>query len=319
MTMLAAQLQQAIDEEYRIGTIRTRADGDYKKVRQGLWVRVKLGSDPRLHGVAMAATNGDEVKRVGDGTPESSSKRVATEVAKLPGTISAVDQLVKQGALAKGMSLKDHVDLAKKEILGQHDALAPLLKNLKRLAGNGKVSGRTKTLESVLGKMVRKHHKQRADGSFDMSKPHLQRASDLGDITGTRIVHDSVEDVYATAKRIADHYGDRVKMFEDKVKEPMSSGYRSIHFDIEDEDGKRKEIQVRTKNQQKWADWNHDFYKPVNQAQAKWKRGAPEEASKVFDDYAQKMSKHFMALDSGKKSTPPDCPPIVQQSPFGCL
>lgn len=317
MTVLSTQLQQAMFEEYPVGTVRTRSDGDYKKVRRGLWMRVKQGAERRLHGTVMAAKGPDEVRVVGV-DPESSAKRTAEESAKLPGTISAVDKLVKAGHLAAGMTTKDHVDLAKKEILGQHAAMVPLLKTLKRLAPNGKVGGRTKALESVLGKLVRKHHKEKADGSYDMSKPSLQKASDLGDITGTRIVHDSVADVYATAKRIAEHYGDRVKQFEDKIKEPMSSGYRSIHFDIEDEDGKRKEVQVRTQNQQRWADWNHDFYKPVKPSQANWKASAGD-VTKAFDDYAQQMSKHFMALDSGKKSESPDCPPVVKSSPFGCL
>jgi ppGpp synthetase/RelA/SpoT-type nucleotidyltranferase len=321
---IADQLAEVV---YKVGTVRKRKDGEYQKVRPGEWVRV--GKESPMHGVAMAAQGG-EVKRLG--SKASRAEKRAREEAKLPGTVSAVAELVDSGHLAKGLSVDDHRKIAEDTIRLQQGALRPFLRDLSKLAGNGEVSGRLKTLESVLGKLVRRHHVPMLDKDgndivgkdgntvFDMSKPKLQRADQLSDITGARITHDTLDEVYKTAAKIVETYGeDRIAKMEDRVKQPLSSGYRSLHFDVIDFDGNKKEIQVRTRNQHRWAEWNHDFYKPRTENQVTWKKGAEAQAIKVFEEYAKTMSEHFLAADSGKKPKPPPCPEAVRKSPFGCL
>lgn len=321
---IADQLAEVV---YKVGTIRKRKDGEYQKVRRGIWARV--GKESPRYGVTMTA-KGSDVK-LADTKKERAAKREHEE-AKLPGTLSAVSDLVEKGHLAEGLSAKDHRKIAEDTIRLQQGALRPFMRDLSKLAGGAEVSGRLKTLESVLGKLVRRHHVPRLDKDgndlvdksgnavFDMSKPKFQRADQLSDITGARITHDTLDEVYKTASKIKGAYGkDRIVKMEDRVEQPLSSGYRSIHFDVIDFDGNKKEIQVRTRNQHRWATWNHDFYKPAKEAQVSWKRNADERAIKTFEVYARVMSDHFLAADSGKKSDAPPCPSIVVSSPFGCL
>jgi len=51
---------------------------------------------------------------------------------------------------------------------------------------------------------------------------------------------------------------------EDNYIQKSKGGYRSMHFTVQDKNGLKSEIQVRTPNQDKWANWAHDnFYKPL--------------------------------------------------------
>lgn len=276
-----ALTEALLDERkaFPAGTVRKRADGQYIKTHRGDWEKVPAGADVRAR----------------SGRQEY--------VAKTKETVGEFQKKLAGGQFEKGWSMGDHVRNAK-SFLDKHNAnLARFQGDLQSLAGgNAKVKARTKKLESTLGKMVR--------------KPKYKRADMLQDGTGARIIHQSIAEVKATVDALKKKY--RVVEEDDYISQPHPGDptYRSHHLIVEDEDGLQKEIQVRTANQNKFADWNHDVYKPVTKQQAQM----VDKHKGVISAYAKAYSDHVFSVDSGDSMpTPkPECPDEVRVS-VGCL
>jgi hypothetical protein len=75
-----------------------------------------------------------------------------------------------------------------------------------------------------------------------------------------------------------------------------------------------KELQIRTENQHKFADWCHKLYKPKSAEQLE----ALNRHKTDIDAYARSMSDHYWNLDNGRESKAPGCPAAVKEH-FGCL
>jgi len=275
---LSEDLDQALNERaaYPTGTVRKRKAGDFIKTAKGEWERVK-------------------------GDAEAASKH-QRNLEKVAGTVGDFQKALKGGSFDQSMSFGEHVKLAK-AFRSQHEAGAKkLLGSLTDIAGPGaKVKARTKNLESMLGKMVR--------------KPKYKRADQLKDGTGARIVHKTVAEVKRTVAAIKAKYKTLSEDEEDYINNPKEEGYRSHHLVIVDDDGLPKEIQVRTANQDVWADWFHDAYKPTTPLQAK----LVEKNKDTISQYAKQMADFFFQKDSGKSGNmPPPCPEAVK-SAIGCI
>ncbi|MFT4303545.1 MAG: hypothetical protein ACMXYG_03200 [Candidatus Woesearchaeota archaeon] len=78
----------------------------------------------------------------------------------------------------------------------------------------------------------------------------------LRDIAGTRIIVSSIDEQRTIAKLIDDNYGGRVIKTKDFLQNPRDKRYYAIHKIIVVDDYP-VEIQIRTKLQTKWADWEH--------------------------------------------------------------
>lgn len=147
----------------------------------------------------------------------------------------------------------------------------------KLFGGTNAVSARVKFMESALGKMER-----RGIG-----------AHELHDVVGARVTAKNYADLKQVADRIRKEFP--VTSEEDMTLSPRSDGYRGLHFNVDLGSGLTGEIQVRTKRQDKWADWSHDrIYKSLE--------GAQNDIAKnraAIDAYATKMSDYYAALDSG--------------------
>ena len=102
---------------------------------------------------------------------------------------------------------------------------------------------------------------------------------------------------------------------DDYINSP-NGDYRSYHLIIEDEQGLAKEVQVRTRNQDVFADWAHDVYKPVNEAQRRAIQNP--KVKKAIDEFSNKTSEFLYAKDQGKSAgSPPPCPPVIEKT-FSC-
>ncbi len=194
---------------------------------------------------------------------------------------------------------REHVAVAKRLIRLHAKALPRIKAAMAKAAGkDANVQGRVKTLESALGKLIRK-------------PDEYLSADKLQDITGTRIIHSTVEQVKSTVTKLKDQY--RVVGEDDYIDKPQGN-YRSHHLILEDPETKLKfEVQIRTKNQNTFADWAHNVYKPVSEEQAKH-RADPEVSA-----YESGIAAYFWALDT--KARPPNkppCTPVIKQA-FGCL
>lgn len=197
-------------------------------------------------------------------------------------------------------TVREHFTTARK-LQSQHVAkLDASLKELQEIAAPGmKVKGRVKTIGSAVGKLVR--------------KPKYGTADKLQDMTGMRLIGDTIDQVMTTVNAIKKKY--EVIAEDDYISSPQGD-YRSYHLIIV-QDGLAKEVQVRTKNQDVFADWAHNVYKPITPEQEKSITDAA--AKKTIDSYSKQASEYMFARDQGKKVVePPSCPDVVRQA-FGCL
>lgn len=255
----------------------------------------KALSDPEAEGFEKAqAHKYISRKRVGDRyeyTYADDKKKQARRGA------SVGPPKIAYGKLPPGKTAAEHIEIAE-QFLGQHKQQLPkALSEIKELAGAGAdVKGRVKTIQSALGKMIK--------------KPKYTTADKLQDGTGLRAIHGTVAEVKATVDKIKAKY--RI-LDEDNYIDTPQGDYRSHHLIIEGPGGLPMEVQVRTENQNKFADWCHDVYKPMSKQQAKYNEH-PEVTS-----YAKGMSDYFWAVDSGQEPPPkPGCTKIISQT-FGCL
>jgi ppGpp synthetase/RelA/SpoT-type nucleotidyltranferase len=277
-----------------IGDTSTRKDGSvWKKVEQPRkWKKVK--------------------GTFGAHTPEEEAEIEVKKRQDLKDAIHRIGKFVAAGKLKKGVTVGGHIRIAKKALDEHKKRIGALKVALGSIAGDkGVVTGRVKTLASTLGKLT----KVDPDGNAK-----YQTAEDMPDLTGTRIVVNTIGDVYgvvAAMQRQADKRGGiGIKKSEDKIEEPLGDvKYRSFHIDIRDKDGKIKELQVRTRRQNVAADWSHDQHKPFSPAQ---ERVLKKYREKIVD-YAAKVSDYFYSQDQGKDpGEPPKCPKVVSLY-FGCI
>tara|TARA_R110000787_G_scaffold139075_1_gene252733 strand:+ start:1983 stop:4124 length:2142 start_codon:yes stop_codon:yes gene_type:complete len=74
-----------------------------------------------------------------------------------------------------------------------------------------------------------------------------QSFSRLSDIYGFRIITGSEEDCYCTLGAIHRRWRAVPGRFKDYISQPKTNGYRSIHTTVSGRDGKRVEVQIRTR------------------------------------------------------------------------
>jgi RelA/SpoT family (p)ppGpp synthetase len=102
----------------------------------------------------------------------------------------------------------------------------------------GEVTGRAKKPFSVWRKM-----EEKALGF-----------SQLSDVYGFRIITGSVADCYRALGAIHGRWRAVPGRFKDYVSQPKSNGYRSIHTTVSGRDGKRVEVQIRTRQMHEIAE-----------------------------------------------------------------
>jgi GTP diphosphokinase / guanosine-3',5'-bis(diphosphate) 3'-diphosphatase len=111
----------------------------------------------------------------------------------------------------------------------------------RELAGHkvpAEVMGRAKKPYSIWRKMQEKN----------------QSFSRLSDIYGFRIITETEDDCYRTLGVIHRRWKSIPGRFKDYVSQPKSNGYRSIHTTVSGRDGKRVEVQIRTRQMHEVAE-----------------------------------------------------------------
>ncbi|MDG1679195.1 MAG: RelA/SpoT family protein, partial [Tateyamaria sp.] len=74
-----------------------------------------------------------------------------------------------------------------------------------------------------------------------------QSFSRLSDIYGFRVITESEEDTYRALGAIHQRWRAVPGRFKDYISQPKTNGYRSIHTTVSGRDGKRVEVQIRTR------------------------------------------------------------------------
>lgn len=288
---LVEDLESLIQERagYKPGTRRVWGKYEFEKQRDGKWKKV---GKARAGGAGAApSAPAQKAAAPAEGGGKDAKKTMPEVLAKLRPVAEKLPQ---------PPPLEKHVEIAQ-DIIDKHKgSLKAKLDALKELSPPGAdIKGRVKELESAVGKVAR--------------KPKYGTAKGLQDVTGTRVITDSIDKVIDTVNKIKKKY--EIVDEDDYISE-AKDGYRSHHLIARDENGLEFEIQVRTENQNKWADWAHDIYKPVNEAQEQVIKDHAEE----IDKYRLLSSAYFYSQDNPKveKVDKPKCPEVVKNS-FGCL
>jgi GTP diphosphokinase / guanosine-3',5'-bis(diphosphate) 3'-diphosphatase len=119
-----------------------------------------------------------------------------------------------------------------------HQITADIRTELEREKVDADVFGRAKKPYSIWRKM------QQKDLEF----------SRLSDIYGFRVICGSVADCYRVLGAIHQRWRAVPGRFKDYISQPKNNGYRSIHTTVSGRDGKRVEIQIRTKEMNEVAE-----------------------------------------------------------------
>ncbi|MFC6688785.1 RelA/SpoT family protein [Jhaorihella thermophila] len=112
-----------------------------------------------------------------------------------------------------------------------HRITSDMRAEMERAEIEAEVFGRAKKPYSIWRKMQEKN----------------QGFSRLSDIYGFRVITDSEEDCYRALGAIHRRWRAVPGRFKDYISQPKSNGYRSIHTTVSGRDGKRVEVQIRTR------------------------------------------------------------------------
>ena len=119
-----------------------------------------------------------------------------------------------------------------------HQITADILTEMEKVGIDADVYGRAKKPYSIWRKM------QEKDLAF----------SRLSDIYGFRVICDSVADCYRILGVIHQRWRAVPGRFKDYLSQPKNNGYRSIHTTVSGRDGKRVEVQIRTREMHEVAE-----------------------------------------------------------------
>ena len=119
-----------------------------------------------------------------------------------------------------------------------HKITADIRSELERVQIDADVYGRAKKPYSIWRKM------QEKDLAF----------SSLSDIYGFRVICGSVADCYRILGFIHGRWRAVPGRFKDYISQPKNNGYRSIHTTVSGRDGKRVEVQIRTREMHEVAE-----------------------------------------------------------------
>ena len=133
---------------------------------------------------------------------------------------------------------------------------------------------------------------------FKISNRHFYK---LSDIFGFRIIANNEKDVYTALGAVHSRWSAVPGRFKDYISQPKSNGYRSIHTTVSGRDGKRVEVQIRTKEMHDVAEtgvayhWSYRngerFENPFAVDPSGWFRRISEEFIWVenSDDFIEQM------------------------------
>ena len=142
------------------------------------------------------------------------------------------------------------------------DAMAQLGRELGRAGVEGEIAGRPKHIYSIWNKMRSK--------GLDFSE--------LYDVRALRVIVDSAKDCYAALGVVHDLWQPIPKEFDDYISRPKGNDYQSLHTAVIGPGGKTLEVQIRTAEMHRHAEFGvaaHWRYK---------ERGAPTRAEGRFED-----------------------------------
>ena len=171
--------------------------------------------------------------------------------------------------------------------------------NLANAFPNFRVMHRTKDTFSTIEKLVRK-------------PDQYKTIDDLTDRAGVRVINKNIQEVNEAIKYVTENY-DVIKISDHMKGHSDGTGYRSWHCVVK-VNGVRAEIQIRTENEEIWANIFHDLYKP-KEARI---RKALQTNEAGIKKYANDYSNYLYNIDCcDQYGTPPTLPQELERAGFG--
>ncbi|MCD7715073.1 MAG: GTP pyrophosphokinase family protein [Lachnospiraceae bacterium] len=177
-------------------------------------------------------------------------------------------------------------DLAVKELVVKFEHLIYEYRNQGRYSPIEEVTGRVKSVASILDKVQKKH----------ITTEELEER--ITDIAGVRIICQFVEDIQKVVEIIRARTDMEIVSERDYVNHKKDSGYRSYHiivrYEVQTAKGSRKinvEIQIRTLAMNFWSTIEHSL-------QYKYKKNIPAHVSEKLSNVANAI----ILLDSEMSS-----------------
>ncbi len=177
-------------------------------------------------------------------------------------------------------------DLAVKELVVKFEHLIYEYRNQGQYSPIEEVTGRVKSVASILDKAQKKH----------ITTDELEER--ITDIAGVRIICQFVEDIQKVVEIIRARTDMEIVSERDYVNHKKDSGYRSYHiivrYEVQTTKGSRKinvEIQIRTLAMNFWSTIEHSL-------QYKYKKNIPEHVSEKLTNVANAI----ILLDSEMSS-----------------
>ncbi len=151
-------------------------------------------------------------------------------------------------------------------------ALARLSAALDRAGIKAELNGRPKHLYSIHSKM----------------RSRRLRFSDLRDLRALRVIVERVDECYAALGVIHELWQANPEDYDDYISRPKPNGYRSLHTGVTAQDGKPLEIQIRTREMHRFAEYgvaSHWRYKERTTGPDAGKgRDAPPSGAQGYDE-----------------------------------
>lgn len=144
------------------------------------------------------------------------------------------------------------------------DAIARLRSELSTAGIRAEVYGRPKHIYSIWNKMRGK--------AIDFSRLH--------DVRAFRVIVDDVKTCYAVLSIVHNIWTPIPEEFDDYIARPKANGYQSLHTVVEAEDGRTLEVQIRTREMHRFAEYGVA-------AHWRYKEGS---SSALDDSYDQKIA-----------------------------
>ena len=119
------------------------------------------------------------------------------------------------------------------------DAIARLRSELAAAGIRAEVYGRPKHIYSIWNKMQGK--------AIDFSRLH--------DVRAFRVIVDDVKTCYTVLSIVHDIWTPIAEEFDDYISRPKSNGYQSLHTVVEADDGRTLEVQIRTQEMHRFAEF----------------------------------------------------------------
>lgn len=189
------------------------------------------------------------------------SGAVADETLKMLRSSGALDMIYQRSkrimwSMVQYKEMQMMYSCAIKEIQTKFDVLNTEFKLKNKRNPISSVTTRLKSLESIVGKLMRN----------DLPLTLQSVEDNIYDVAGVRVICPFIDDIYKVAEAILKQDDITLIKTKDYIKEPKQNGYRSLHIIVsipvffeEKKKEMKVEIQIRTIAMDFWASLDHQL------------------------------------------------------------